>query len=79
MRVMRRVRKFFCVTMILNPAMVFLTGCNVNVEVSLPIDDNALPAFSLVDVNLNSARYQELVSPRDYAGQVSAWYFGHST
>ena len=40
---------------------------------------NALPDFSLPDVNPNSARYQENVSPRDYLGQVSAWYFGHST
>lgn len=39
----------------------------------------ALPDFSLPDVNPNSVRYQETVSPRDYLGQISAWYFGHST
>ncbi len=38
-----------------------------------------MPDFGLYDVNPNSPRYQELVSPKDYFGQVSAWYFGHST
>jgi hypothetical protein len=35
--------------------------------------------FSLVDVNPNSATYNQAVSPRDYMGQLSAWYFGHGT
>lgn len=35
--------------------------------------------FSVVDVNPSSARYQEAVSPRDYLGGISAWYFGRST
>jgi hypothetical protein len=35
--------------------------------------------FSLADVNSASARYGELVSPRDYLQQVSGWYFIHST
>lgn len=43
------------------------------------LSDEALPDFSLADVNLNSLRYREAVSPRDYLGQISAWYFGHST
>ena len=43
------------------------------------LSDQALPDFSLPDVNANSARHRELISPRDYLGQVSAWYFGHST
>jgi hypothetical protein len=41
--------------------------------------DEALPDFSVVDVNVDSPRYAEAVSPRDYLGQISAWYFGHST
>jgi hypothetical protein len=40
---------------------------------------DVVPDFSLPDVNETSARYGELVSPRDYLGQVSAWYFGHAT
>jgi hypothetical protein len=43
------------------------------------VSDNALADFSLTDVNPQSARYQQTVSPRDYLGQVSAWYYGHST
>ena len=35
--------------------------------------------FALLDVNPTSATYNQTVSPRDYLGQVSAWYFGHST
>ncbi len=38
-----------------------------------------VPDFSLVDENPASSLYKKKVSPRDYLGQVSAWYFGHST
>ena len=37
------------------------------------------PDFLLTDLNTNSPRYQEAVSPRDYLKRVSGWYFGHST
>lgn len=40
---------------------------------------NKVSDFSLQDVNPNSSSHNELVSPRDYVGQVSAWYFGHAT
>ena len=42
-------------------------------------NDDALPDFSVADVNPGSARYGEAVSPRDYLGQISAWYFGSSS
>jgi hypothetical protein len=35
--------------------------------------------FSLPDVNPNSSLFETDVSPRDYLGQVSGWYFGHGT
>jgi hypothetical protein len=35
--------------------------------------------FSLTDLNPASSRFGQMVSPRDYLGQVSAWYFGHAT
>jgi hypothetical protein len=38
-----------------------------------------LPDFALVDQNPASATSGQEVSPRDYEGQISAWYFGHST
>jgi len=43
-------------------------------------DPNDLVAdFSLEDVNPTSATYEDFISPRDYLGGISAWYFGHST
>ncbi len=38
-----------------------------------------VPDFSLQDVNPASATFNRAVSPRDYVGQVSAWYFGHAS
>ena len=38
-----------------------------------------VPNFALEDKNATSLSYQQKVSPRDYLGQVSAWYFGHAT
>ncbi len=35
-----------------------------------------MPDFSLLDVNETSITYNAYVSPVDYLGQVSAWYFG---
>ena len=39
----------------------------------------AAPEFELVDVNLTSPRSGELISPRDYRHQVTAYYFGDPT
>jgi hypothetical protein len=39
----------------------------------------AVPDFGLTDVNRASPTFQNRLSPRMYVGQVSAWYFGHST
>lgn len=38
-----------------------------------------VPDFSLVDENPTSASYQQTISPGLFKGQISAWYFGHST
>jgi len=35
--------------------------------------------FTLHDVNPNSPLNGQEVSPRQYVGQISAWYFGHAT
>lgn len=38
-----------------------------------------VPDFQLADVNPTSTTFNTLVSPRDFAGLISAWYFGHAT
>jgi hypothetical protein len=38
-----------------------------------------MPDFALEDVNPNSATHGEIVSPRQFVGRVSCWYFGHAT
>ena len=38
-----------------------------------------VPDFSLVDVNPNSATYGQNVSPQDFRGSISGYYFGHAT
>ena len=35
--------------------------------------------FSLEDLNPTSATMGQQISPADFQGQISAWYFGHST
>ena len=37
------------------------------------------PDFSLVDVNSNSATFNQHFSPREFLDKVSVWYFIHST
>jgi len=55
------------------------SGCKDEVPSPTLLLGEEAPDFSLPDVNPNSARYNQLVSPRDYRGVVSGWYFGHST
>lgn len=38
-----------------------------------------IPDFALPDLNTGSARYGQIVSPRDYLRQVSGWYFVRAT
>lgn len=42
-------------------------------------DGQQVADFELVDVNPNSTTHNQPVSPRDFLGSVSAWYFGHAT
>lgn len=54
--------------------LLSILGCNGTEE-----KIGVLPDFLLEDVNTTSQTYQQQISPRDYLGQVSVWYFGHST
>ena len=38
-----------------------------------------MPDFARLDVNSTSTTYGHMVSPHDYEGKVSGWYFGHAT
>jgi hypothetical protein len=42
-------------------------------------DTAQIDDFALLDVNPTSTTYRRLVSPRDYLGTVTGWYFGHAT
>lgn len=35
--------------------------------------------FALTDTNPTSDTYQQAVSPADFEGKTSGWYFGHAT
>lgn len=39
----------------------------------------AVNPFALEDVNPTSATHGQMVSPNDFAGQTSAYYFGSAT
>lgn len=64
-------------------ALVVAVGCGEDTPSapgrSIELPDSAAAAFSLVDVNPNSATHLQRISPRHFVGSVSAWYFGHST
>lgn len=49
----------------------------VTIEVTATVQ--AVPDFTLTDVNPLSSSEGEGISPREYLQQVSGWYFGHST
>ena len=36
------------------------------------------PDFSLLDVNPTSSTHNQLVSPGDFIGKITAWYFGNA-
>ena len=63
-------------------AVGLLVGCG---KASAPLGDcgpavdGVSPDFCLVDINPRSPRSGDSISPRDYLGEVSGWYFIHST
>lgn len=59
-------------------ALLLVVACSPAPTGAVDAGDGVPADFSLVDVNPASARSGQNVSPRDYLGHVSAWYFGHS-
>lgn len=63
-------------------AALLAAGCGDSPSGALPYKaktGDPVPVFEIVDVNPNSATYNQEVSPRDYLKKVSAWYFGSAT
>ncbi len=58
---------------------VDLAGVSVELVGGEPPLVDPAPDFQLEDVNATSPTFGQTVSPRDLLGQVSAWYFTHST
>jgi hypothetical protein len=56
-----------------------VTRCEVEVLEPRHMLTDAVPNFGLVDVTPASATYNQTVSPRDYLGQVSGYYFVRTT
>jgi len=59
-------------------ALLLAVACSPPAAPPVDAGDGVAPDWSLVDVNTASARSTQSVSPSDYRGKVSAWYFGHS-
>jgi hypothetical protein len=61
---------------------VLLAGCGEDPPAAPgndAVSDQPISKFSLIDVNPNSGTYDQAVSPRDYLGKATAWYFGRFT
>jgi hypothetical protein len=61
------------------PLALFALACSAPQPSQPDAGGDLVPDFSLLDVNPASPRAGTQVSPRDYAGVVTGWYFGHST
>jgi hypothetical protein len=60
-----------------------LSGAVVMVSLILAgspvLGGEAMTGFALPDVNPSSLTYGQMVSPADFEGMTSGWYFGHAT
>ena len=75
--------------MSIRPLSVFLAAPLAGALACSPKGDSAAPTvgvgeelktqWALQDVNATSPTFEQVVSPADLIGQVSVWYFGHST
>lgn len=60
-------------------SLLALFGCGADEIAGPQPGAGAVPDFSLTDLNPGSPTSGKDVSPRQYLGKISAWYFGHST
>ncbi|MHC4953197.1 MAG: hypothetical protein ACYTGZ_04855 [Planctomycetota bacterium] len=59
--------------------LLLLVACGAGSSDSDTGNSTAQAEFQLPDVNATSPSYRTDVSPRDFLGGVSAWYFGSAT
>lgn len=63
-------------------AVFSATSCKEDTGPKWVCEDSELlgcaPDFALLDHNPASGTYNMYVSPRDYLGKVSAWFFGYA-
>jgi hypothetical protein len=53
--------------------------CILAASSSLTFGGEIMPDFTLTDVNPTSSTYDPTVSPRNFMGKVSGYYFGFAT
>lgn len=62
------------------PSLTRLFAAGLGALVATPfLHAEPVADFLLEDLNPTSPRYQQMVSPRDYLHQVTAYYFGLPT
>ena len=61
--------------------MAMAIGCAPKGDTGASLSAGEQPSdeWALEDVNATSPTFGQVVSPSDLRGQVSVWYFGHST
>ncbi len=62
-------------------SLAFITLLAACQPMSPSVDGGAaqIADFTLLDVNPASATANQMVTPRQFAGHVSGWYFAHSS
>jgi len=69
----RRAASILCLSAVLALAV---GACGDDDDTNTPPPEGVVPDFALTDVNPASTTHNDEVSPRDYLGGVSAYYFG---
>ena len=59
--------------------LLSLVACGGKKDPVRPPADQPAPDFSLIDANPASATAGTYVSPQQYRGKITAWYFGFAT